>query len=262
MDIREYIYNEDEIRALYDDAGWKAYTYDMPRLKRAYDASLKVLAAYEDGSLAGIVRAVGDGVSIVFIQDIIVFGKYRRRGIGSALINALLEQYSDVRQIELVTDNTPETRAFYESAGFRELSRYGMCGFINMDNYEKRVAADIDHTAGRHVYFYPDEIMQDARAADIVGRLLVWACQPTNARLIMIGRECLTQFPQEWISDMIRRTAESAINIADDWDYRRLLELTELISPKLLGWAISLSEGSDDPDINEAADDFREHLNS
>ena len=52
MDIREYIYNEDEIRALYDDAGWKAYTYDMPRLKRAYDASLKVLAAYEDGSLA------------------------------------------------------------------------------------------------------------------------------------------------------------------------------------------------------------------
>jgi len=41
-----------------------------------------------------------------------------------------LERYADVRQIQLVTDNTPKTVAFYQSLGFVELGKLGCCGFM------------------------------------------------------------------------------------------------------------------------------------
>ena len=39
-------------------------------LRKAYKNSLYVLAAYADGKLVGILRAVGDGASVVFLQDL------------------------------------------------------------------------------------------------------------------------------------------------------------------------------------------------
>ena len=88
------------------------------------------LAAYEDDQLLGIIRTVGDGHTIVFVQDILVFPEHQRKGVGSALLQAILDRYSHVRQIELATDNTPKTIAFYKSMGFREMSEIGCCGFM------------------------------------------------------------------------------------------------------------------------------------
>ena len=45
-----------------------------------------------------------------------------------------------------------------------------------------------------------------------------------------------------------------SINIYDDWDYRRFLELSKLISDDLLDWAISISNNSQNHDIIEAAE--------
>ena len=95
-----------------------------------YKNSLLVLAAYEGDELLGIIRVVGDGYTIVFIQDILVFPSKQREGIGTALIKAVLEKYSDVRQIELTTDNTDKTVSFYKSLGFTEFSEIGCCGFM------------------------------------------------------------------------------------------------------------------------------------
>ena len=131
MEIKEYIdYKDEEILDLYNDAGWKAYTEDPETLRKGYENSLLVLAAYEGGELQGIIRVVGDGQTIVFVQDILVYKKYQRQGIGSALLQAVLGRYSGVRQIELVTDNTEKTIAFYRSAGFRPLAEFGCCGFM------------------------------------------------------------------------------------------------------------------------------------
>ena len=131
MEIREYTtYQEAEIRRLYTEIGWTAYTDDMSALERGYRNSLLVLAAYENDALLGIIRAVGDGFTIVFIQDIAVFPKMQRKGVGTALLKAVLDRYSDVRQIELTTDNTPQTVAFYRSLGFTEFSELGCCGFM------------------------------------------------------------------------------------------------------------------------------------
>ena len=131
MEIREYTsYNEEEIVGLYSDAGWIAYTKDTDSLKNGYENSLLILGAYDGDDLMGIVRVVGDGYTIVFVQDILVYKRYQRQGVGTALLKAVLERYKNVRQIELVTDNTEKTIAFYNSVGFRQLSDIGCCGFM------------------------------------------------------------------------------------------------------------------------------------
>lgn len=131
MEIRVYgDYRESEILPLYTSVGWTAYTNQPEVLQKGFENSLLTLAAYEGEQLLGIVRTVGDGHTIVFVQDLLVFPEHQRKGIGSALLQAILDRYPHVRQIELATDNTLKTIAFYKSLGFRELSEIGCCGFM------------------------------------------------------------------------------------------------------------------------------------
>ncbi len=131
MEIKEYrSYKEAEIRRLYTEVGWTAYTENMSVLEQGYKNSLLVLAAYENDELLGIIRIVGDGFTIIFVQDILVFPREQRNGVGTALMKAVLDRYPDVRQIELATDNTSKTVAFYKSLGFTEFSEMGCCGFM------------------------------------------------------------------------------------------------------------------------------------
>lgn len=133
MQIKEYTkFNFDEIKKLYDAVGWTAYTDDMDALEKGYENSLKILAAYEGDKLLGIIRAVGDGFTVVFIQDILVFPEEQGKGIGKALIKAMLDYYPNVRQIQLTTDIDPKTIAFYKSVGFIELSEIDCCGFMRL----------------------------------------------------------------------------------------------------------------------------------
>lgn len=133
MEIRAYTeYNEAEILGLYASVGWTAYTDDPAALRNGFANSLLTLAAYEEAALAGLIRVVGDGHTIVFVQDILVHPQFQRRGIGSVLLQAVLNRYAGVRQIELFTDDTPETAAFYRSMGFRELTELGCRGFMKI----------------------------------------------------------------------------------------------------------------------------------
>lgn len=45
-------------------------------------------------------------------------------------MQAILDRYKDVRQIELATDNTPQAAAFYKAMGFCEFSELGCRGFM------------------------------------------------------------------------------------------------------------------------------------
>lgn len=131
MEIKEYTkFRSDEILPLYTQVGWTAYTENMPALERGYKSSLLVLAAYENSELLGIVRTVGDGATVVWVQDLLVYPEKQRQGVGTALLRAVLDRFSDVRQIQLATDNTPKNVAFYRSLGFLEFSEIGCCGFM------------------------------------------------------------------------------------------------------------------------------------
>ena len=133
MEIRPYLgYLESEILPLYQAVGWSAY-YERPEMLRgAFENSLCVLAAYENDIPIGIIRAVGDGYSILFIQDILVHPAHQRRGIGTALMQAMLARYPDVYQIQLATDDTEKTVTFYKSHGFTPLRDLSCCGFMKV----------------------------------------------------------------------------------------------------------------------------------
>lgn len=105
-------YNEAEIMALYNSVGWSNYTNKPVMLRQAYKNSLYVLAAYADGKLVGILRAVGDGSSIVFLQDLIVLPEFQRHGIGSQLMRKVMEKYAAVYQLQLLTEASEKKYCF------------------------------------------------------------------------------------------------------------------------------------------------------
>lgn len=104
--------------SLYKSVGWANYIQNPEMLKAAYNHSLKIYGAYSGEELIGIIRVVGDGFSVVFIQDLLVFPEYQRQGIGTALLKKIMEEYNDVYQLHLLTDNTEKTVAFYKNLGF------------------------------------------------------------------------------------------------------------------------------------------------
>ena len=133
MEIRKYEnFHLEDIIYLYQSVGWTNYLERIGILEEAYANSLCVLGAYDDDRLIGIIRAVGDGRTIVFVQDIIVLPEYRRKGIGTKLLKAVMEKYKDVYQMELLTDNTGKTKAFYRSVGFTASDDMGCVAFIRM----------------------------------------------------------------------------------------------------------------------------------
>lgn len=121
----------DEIFPLYEAVGWTNYTTNPTMLKNALEHSLFLISARdEDGKLIGFLRAVGDGYSIVYIQDIIVLPEYHRQGIGTQLLRQTMEHFKEVYQMILTTDSELKTVAFYESNGFTALSKVGCTSFM------------------------------------------------------------------------------------------------------------------------------------
>ncbi|WP_372456931.1 GNAT family N-acetyltransferase [Microbacterium allomyrinae] len=110
-----------ELVELYRSAGWTAYTDDPQRLVDAVSASYRVVTARsEAGELIGLVRTVSDGLTVAYIQDILVSPEHQRHGVGGALLDEVIAQTQDIRQLVLLTDAEQTQRAFYESRGLVE----------------------------------------------------------------------------------------------------------------------------------------------
>lgn len=121
--LKEYTgYNEEEILGLYASLGWTNYTDKPEMLKNAYLNSLKIYGAYVDDKLVGIIRAVGDGFSVLFIQDLLVHPDFQRNGIGTLLLKRMLKEYENVYQMHLITEDSEKTISFYKSLGFTDNS--------------------------------------------------------------------------------------------------------------------------------------------
>ena len=128
--IREYsCYHPEEVLPLYQSVGWRSYTARPDMLREAYRHSLRAWAAYADNKLIGMVRIVGDGHSVIFVQDLLVHPDYQRQGVGTALLRRVIEAYPHVYQLHLLTDCTEQTARFYQSLGFVMDTACGMRAF-------------------------------------------------------------------------------------------------------------------------------------
>jgi ribosomal protein S18 acetylase RimI-like enzyme len=126
--------NQADLLSLYNDANWLAYTNSPDLLQQAVSNSLYVLSVWENGQLVGLIRLVGDGLTIVYIQDILVMKSHKRRKIGSLLLQKALEKFKNVRQKVLLTDDNEETRGFYEALGFSSCDKGDLVAFVKLEN--------------------------------------------------------------------------------------------------------------------------------
>ena len=101
------------------------------------------------------------------------------------------------------------------------------------------------------------ELMDDD-AHRLVSYFLELACQAQNARNIKLGREAALELPRQWLLDRIERIADQTLDLDnDDWEYRRLLELADLLDVSFLSRLVRRGFLSPNPEIVEAANDFR-----
>lgn len=111
---------ENEILRLYEAVGWTAYLSQPERIKPAFDHSLCVLELCdEQDRLMGFVRAVGDGETILHIQDLIVDLSIQNQGWGTLLLKTMSDRYPQVRQKILLSDDVAETLRFYRRLGWQ-----------------------------------------------------------------------------------------------------------------------------------------------
>lgn len=90
--------SKNDLEQLYSSVGWFAYTNEMTNLTKAIDNSLLVITAWQDERLVGLIRTVGDGYTILYIQDILVHPDFQNQKIGTTLMTMVLAKYSHIRQ--------------------------------------------------------------------------------------------------------------------------------------------------------------------
>ncbi len=121
--------NQEQLEQLYSDVGWTAYTKNLDLLQQALQQSLDVLSAWDGDRLVGLIRTFGDGLTILYIQDILVLNAYQNKGIATQLLQMILQKYEAVRQKVLLTEEAPDVRHFYEKNGFESCDKGSLVAF-------------------------------------------------------------------------------------------------------------------------------------
>ena len=133
-----YTFKEDKqidkvaLKSLYEDVEWYAYTKDLDGLAEALSHSLYVLSVWDNDELLGLVRVVGDGLTIIYIQDILVLNSRQNQGLASEMMHRVLEKYHDVRQKVLLTEEAADVRHFYEKHGFQSCDKGTLVAFAKL----------------------------------------------------------------------------------------------------------------------------------
>ena len=126
-------FDTEGVRRLLLDAGWGNYADKIDKVAKGASKSLALYGAFYKEELVGYARVVGDGFTIIYIQDIVVLKTHKRNGIGKRLVDTILDEFKDVRQKVLITDNNPESVGFYKSCGFIESNSMNIVSFVRFD---------------------------------------------------------------------------------------------------------------------------------
>lgn len=122
----------EQLEKLYNDVQWYAYTQDVDLLQNAVLQSLDVLSAWDGDELVGLIRVVGDGLTILYIQDILILNTYQNQGIATQLMQRILQKYRHVRQKVLLTEEAADVRHFYEKNGFESCDQGLLVAFTQV----------------------------------------------------------------------------------------------------------------------------------
>lgn len=111
-----------EIVFLYKTGGWWKDTYDPAEIPHLITGSFAfVVAADTNRHAIGMGRAISDGVSDAYIQDLVILPAYRGRGIGTRILSVLIThcKHAGLSWIGLIAE--PDSEEFYVPLGFERM---------------------------------------------------------------------------------------------------------------------------------------------
>ena len=121
-----HTWDEEEIAALYKAGGWWKEEYKTEDLRHLIQGSFAFAVATETktGRAIGMGRVIADGVSDGYIQDLVVLPQYRKSGIGTQIVAALVNRclQSGITWIALIAE--PDTEKFYLPLGFHPMEQH------------------------------------------------------------------------------------------------------------------------------------------
>jgi aralkylamine N-acetyltransferase len=119
-------WDTEDIRSLYREAGWWKEEWDPVHINPLVLGSLAFAVAVdrETGRAVAMGRAISDGTSDAYIQDLVVKSEYRDSGIGSKVLTTLVSGCVSrgVTWIALIAE--PGTEKFYMPSGFERMEGY------------------------------------------------------------------------------------------------------------------------------------------
>lgn len=111
---------EPEVIALYAANGWSS-AHKPIELLSALRNSHSLATARIEGRLVGVGNAISDGYLVVYFPHLLVHPEFQRRGIGRALMKALLWRYRGFHQLMLTADDGAVE--LYHALGFERAGK-------------------------------------------------------------------------------------------------------------------------------------------
>jgi hypothetical protein len=130
---------------------------------------------------------------------------------------------------------------------FNPVSRYDMDAKRQLEDISPNLSCDLSQIVS----------LSDAQGELVLKVALERSCCAQNARNITLGREIIMALPREWVLPRIDGVAQRVLNLTgDDWEYRRLLEVYDVLDRSLLKKLVAAGLTSDNEGIREAAEEF------
>ena len=124
--MTEYIFNpfspdKNQFFELFLTTGWnEKYQLESDELYKALKRSWYCLSGYENDKLVGFGRIICDGIVHALILDLIVHPDYQKQGIGTQILNKLVEKCQQHRIKDIQLFCAKGYAGFYEKRGFRK----------------------------------------------------------------------------------------------------------------------------------------------
>ena len=127
------------------------------------------------------------------------------------------------------------------------------------DPYDKSFRQGLD-AFHKDLWANPERVsrLEPSKAIEVLADAVDLACRSQNMRNIDLGRKFVMAAPRAWVLEHIEWVAEPLVQLNDDWEYRRLLELYEGLDAGLLLRLEKRGLQNSDVDIRDAGSDFIE----